>query len=150
MSDLLLKQLELTRGFLLKKIDKTTDEVARIQPEGFNNNILWNIGHVLTVTEQFLFGYPNKSTNLPENYINLFTRGTKPADWKEDGPTVEELKKQLKDQLQRMKEIPPELFERKLKEPFLEFETFGELANFAAFHEAHHHGQIQTLQRFIR
>ena len=51
MSELLFKQFELTRGSFLKTIEGITAEQASVQPEGFNNNIHWHIGHVLTVTE---------------------------------------------------------------------------------------------------
>src|SRR5579875_2875703 len=123
MSDLLLKSFELTRNNVVKEIDGLTESTADVQPEGFNNTIHWHVGHVLTVAEQFMFGFPKKSSNLPASYMELFATGTKPADWKEDVPSVQELSAQLKDQLKRMKEIPAESFNERLKQPFLGQET---------------------------
>lgn len=149
MDQLMGKQFELTRGYFLKTIGDVSEASANVQPEGFNNTIHWQIGHVLTVAEQFMFGFPHKTTNLPENYVELFGSGTKPSDWKSDVPSVEELSIQLKDQLERLKQIPAERFDETLKKPFLGLETFGELAAFALFHESNHMGQIHTMKRLI-
>jgi hypothetical protein len=149
MSELLFKQFEMTRGFFLRTIQTITLEQASFQPEGFNNTIHWNIGHVLTVAEQFMLGYPQKSSSLPANYIELFGNGTRPADWNGDIPSVEILKEQLKLQLGRLKEIPADRLDEKLKRPFLGLETFGELANMALFHESYHLGQIHAMKKLI-
>jgi uncharacterized damage-inducible protein DinB len=150
MSELLFKQFELTRINFLKNIEAITPEQASVQPEGFNNNIHWNIGHVLTVTEQFMMGYPKKSNHLPSNYIELFGKGTRPSEWKGDVPSIEVLAGHLKAQLGRIKEVPASMLDEKLKQPFLGLETFGELANMALFHEAYHLGQIHAMRRLVQ
>lgn len=150
MSELLFKKIELTRDFFLKNIAGLEEGISEIQPEGFNNNIHWHIGHVLTTAEQFMFGFPKKSTNLPENYLALFGSGTKPADWQGEVPSVSELTTQLKEQLNRIKEIPADSFSAKLKTPFLGQESFGELTNFAFMHEALHMGQIKAMKSVIQ
>jgi hypothetical protein len=149
MSQLLLNNMELTRSFFIKNVDAVDESLVDVQPDGFNNNIHWHVGHVLTTTESLLFGFPKKASNLPANYMELFARGTKPADWKGDVPSVSVLVTQLKDQINRMKEIPVESLSVKLKEPFLGQETFGELVNFALFHENLHLGHIQAMKRVI-
>lgn len=149
MSELLFKHFELTRSFFLKNVDALDESITEVQPEGFNNTIHWHVGHVLTVAEQFMFGFPKKSNSLPEKYMELFATGTKPADWQGDVPSVSELSAQLKEQIKRIKEIPAESLNEKLKNPFLGLETFGEVANFAIFHEANHLGQIHAMKRVI-
>lgn len=146
MSELLFKQLELTRNNFIKRVEPIDKEIADVVPSGFNNNIHWIIGHVLTVAEQFLF---TQSNHLPANYKELFGNGSKPADWNANVPTVDELLVQFRDQLERIKEIPVEQFNERLERPFLNLETRGELAGMAIFHEANHLGQIQTMKRMI-
>lgn len=149
MSELLFKSFELTRSRLVRNVE-TLDEVnVDVQPVGFNNTIHWHVGHVLTVAEQFMFGFPKKSTSLPANYMELFATGTKPADWQGEVPSMKELTEQLKNQMKRIKEIPAESFSERLKTPFLGQETFGEIANFAIFHEANHLGQVQAMKRVM-
>lgn len=149
MSELLFKHFEVTRGIFLKNITALDETIVDVQPEGFSNTIHWHIGHVLTVAEQFMFGFPKKSANLPENYVSLFGNGTKPADWNGDVPSLEELSRQLQEQIIRIKEIPAERLNDRLAVPFLGLETFGELANFGVFHEANHLGQIQAMKRVV-
>ena len=47
-------------------------------PEGFNNNILWNIAHTM-VTHQLLF-YKNTGNQLqiPTEWVALFAKGSRP------------------------------------------------------------------------
>lgn len=82
--------------------------------------------------------------------MQFFATGTSPAAWEGDVPSVQELIIQLQDQLARIKEIPVESFNQRLKTPFLGQETFGELANFALFHEGIHLGQMQAMKRIIK
>jgi uncharacterized damage-inducible protein DinB len=149
MSELLIKQFELTRNNFLKEVASLDKGIVDIQPDGFNNTIHWHIGHVLTTTEQFVFGFPKKSNLLPENYLALFGYGTKPADWQGDVPSVEKLVEQIQDQAERLKQIPVESFQQQLKEPFLGLHTFGEIASFSIHHEAYHLGQIHAMARFL-
>ncbi|CAH0344363.1 DinB family protein [Bacillus sp. CECT 9360] len=149
MSELLIKQFELTRNNLLKEVAALNPELIDIQPEGFNNTIHWHIGHVLTVTEQFMFGFPEKSSQLPENYPALFAYGTKPADWQGEVPGIGQLTEQLTEQLSRLKQIPVESFKKELEEPFLGSQTYGEIGNMSAYHEAYHLGQIHAMDRLI-
>lgn len=150
MSELLFKQFEMTRGFFLRDLQDVTAEQASVQPEGFNNTIHWQVGHVLTVTEQFMLGYPRKTTHLPANYIELFGNGTRPADWSGEIPSLEVLAGQLREQLGRIKEVPAELLDKKLEKPFLGLETVGELANMALFHESYHLGQIHSMKKLVQ
>jgi uncharacterized damage-inducible protein DinB len=150
MSELLFKHFELTRGKFVNYVVELEEGIADVQPEGFNNSIRWHVGHVLTVAEQFMFGFPKKSTHLPANYMELFASGTSPAAWQGDVPQLQELIVQLQDQIKRIKEIPAESFNQRLKTPFLGQETFGELTNIAIFHESIHLGQIQSMKRVIK
>jgi len=149
MSQLLFNNIELTSSFFIKNVEAIEESLANIQPAGFNNTIKWHIGHVLTTNESLLFGFPKKSSHLPVNYMELFARGTKPADWQGDVPSVSVLSSQLKEQVKRMKEIPVESLNVKLKEAFLGQEMFGELVNFALFHENLHLGHIQAMNLAI-
>jgi hypothetical protein len=149
MSELTFLNFEMTRNFFLKHAEALDEGTADIQPEGFNNNLRWHVGHVLMTAEFFLFGYPVESTFLPGNYVELFNRGTSPANWTGEVPSLEVLIGQLKDQLARIKEIPEAKLNEKLEKPFFDFQTYGETANFALFHETYHLGQMHAMKRLI-
>jgi hypothetical protein len=149
MNELLFKSYALTRGRFVLTVNNLDQGIVDVQPQGFNNTIHWHVGHVLTVSEQMMFGFPKKSTSLPANYMGLFATGSKPADWQGEVPSVQELTAQLDEQLERIKGISAERFSEKLETPFLGQETYGELANFAIFHESLNLGQIQAMKRVI-
>lgn len=146
MSELVKGQFARTRKALSQALEGISSEVLEIVPEGFNNNIHWQVGHILVVTEHFFFKGMEK---IPANYNEIFGPSTKPADWTGDIPKVETLIEQLNEQLVRIKEIPSEAFNQKLPKRFLGNETYGELAATGAFHEAMHLGQIQSLKRVV-
>lgn len=146
--DYLNSRFVLTRGSVLKTIEEISPEIVDVQPEGFNNTIRWHIGHIVTSAEQILLGYP-QTTNLPANYLGMFGYGTKPADWTGDIPSVEELANQLKEQQNRLLEIPEKRLTEKLEEPFLGMETVGEIVSLTLFHESNHLGQIEAMKRMI-
>ena len=138
-------QLKTMRSQLLNEIEGLTPEVMDIQPKGFNNTIHWHLGHVLNAAEMFLLG---ANQALPEHYGNLFGYGTKPADWTGDVPSVETLKQQLKEQLDRLLALPEDL-DQKMEKPFKGIETLGEFINFVVLHETNHIGQIHAMKKVI-
>ncbi|MEH7236648.1 DinB family protein [Bacillus sp. JJ1562] len=150
MSHYLLTQFELLKGRFLGELEDVTDEIVTIQPDGFNNTILWHVGHLVTINEQFMFGYPKKSTFLPENYMDLFAKGTSPASWNGDIPSLAVMVTQFTEQVTRTQQIPIERFEERLKQPFLGLETFGDITNLALFHISYHLGQIHAMKLVIK
>ncbi|MCQ6275013.1 DinB family protein [Bacillus sp. V3B] len=146
MGDLIKKEFELLRVRLYPRVEEISEEIIDVQPEGFNNTIRWNLGHLLTVTEVFLFA---ENGQLPVNYKELFAPGTKPSDWSGEVPSVATLIGQLKEQQERINEIPTERFNEALPEPKLGCSTVGELAGFSFYHETYHFGQIHAMKRLI-
>ncbi len=144
MSELVKKQFELARGDIFKDLEGVSPEVFDIQPKGLSNTVHWQLGHILFVAEQFLFG---ANGQLPAQYNEYFGYGSRPSAWKEGVPSVEEIVKQLKSQLERIKGISIESFQNQLPEPVLGNHTYGELVYFTAYHELTHAGQIHTILR---
>ncbi|MFJ7745606.1 DinB family protein [Peribacillus sp. NPDC097295] len=140
-------QLKMTRSSLIKEIDELSPEFMDIQPTGFNNTIHWHLGHVLCVADKFLFG---KSSNLPENYGQLFGYGSKPSDWTGNVPSTETLKQQLQEQLDRILEIPEETYKDKVETPFMGMETVEDFISTVVLHETNHIGQIHAMKLLIQ
>jgi hypothetical protein len=145
------KQFELTRKSLMHYIKELDERTADVQPPGFNNTIRWHIGHVLTAAEGFMFGYPDRSSNIPASYRNMFGMGSKPSDWSSDIPTLQELNAHFRSQTGRIQELSEEFFAQKLpfEFPFGNIQTFGELFELMLYHEAEHLGKMKAMKRFI-
>ncbi|WP_029192591.1 DinB family protein [Paenibacillus harenae] len=133
---------------VLGKLQGVEDGYFDKQPEGFNNTIRWNVGHMIYWMDKYStlsFGSPSA---IPDSYDTLFNSGTKPLDWTFAPPSKEELVETLAAQLSRLSELTPEMLGEKLSTPYalgpFHFDTAGELFNFALIHEAIHLGTISS------
>lgn len=72
--------LKNSREIVLQKIEGLTLEQLHTIPEGFNNNILWNLAH-LVVTQQLLH-YKLSGLNclVPDDLIDKYRKGTAPSE----------------------------------------------------------------------
>lgn len=76
--DFTFKVLKNTRGIFNKIIEDNSLENLNKIPKGFNNNMIWNIGHIV-VTEQLLaYKLSGLETSLSESLINKYRKDSKP------------------------------------------------------------------------
>lgn len=152
--EMLFTLLEYSRFSTLQAAKKVKEEYADFAdtiPEGFNNNVRWNLGHIATITDQLL-NYPaGEKPLLPKPYHKSFANGTSPKDWNEETPALDEIIQALEEQPKQLKEkYAGRLFDP-LPKPFklvsLEFKTLGDILSFNLFHEGLHTGQINTMLR---
>ena len=47
-------------------------------PAGFNNNIFWNIGHVLSIQQILVYKLSNSKWRVSNDIVKEFNKGTKP------------------------------------------------------------------------
>jgi hypothetical protein len=92
--------MQRTRREIIRMIEGMTEEQADRIPHGFNNNVRWQLGHIYIYGER-MFQLTNQPTHLPEGYPELFSNGTKPAEWTLASPFVPLLMRQLEEQLTR-------------------------------------------------
>lgn len=153
MMSIVIEQLQFIRGLTIKAVEGTPERKLDIIPEGFNNNVRWNLGHIYVIQEKLAFHFSGEPMVLPDNFTRLFAKGTKPADWNEDPPKLEVLVEMLADQPKRIQQSFHHRLEEKVKEPFttgsgLTLSTIGELLNFSIYHEGMHFNTINLLKRF--
>ncbi|MFZ6013480.1 MAG: DinB family protein [Bacteroidota bacterium] len=75
-----LELLERKRATLLKKTRHLTTGQYNLVPPASNNNIIWNMGHTLVVTESLLYSKTPSETPVHEFDIERFKKGTKPEE----------------------------------------------------------------------
>jgi hypothetical protein len=59
----------------LKKF--TLDQLNKV-PDGFNNNILWNVAHSLVTQQLLIYSLSGVKPLVPESWIDSYRKGTKP------------------------------------------------------------------------
>lgn len=154
MSHSINKQYEMIRGFTLSMIDHLNEEMIDIVPVGHNNNILWNVGHILLAQDFLLYGWEQAAKIVKPGYAELFNQGTKPADWKGEVPSLATLAADLQAQKSRIENDFGHRWDEPLPKPFVlrpgvEMATYGEVMMFTLYHEGWHVGYIQSLKRAI-
>jgi hypothetical protein len=142
--------LDKHRGRLLQLVEGCRENKRNVVPEGFNNSVHWQIGHVLTVTERLVFGLSEQTPVIPANYQTFFGNGTKPADWQEEPPAWDLLMAQLKEQPNRICKSLKDKLEVSVKENFLKAETVGELIVSSVLHEVNHAGTISAMLKVLK
>jgi uncharacterized damage-inducible protein DinB len=153
MENQLFKQLKFVRFQTIKLLESTTEEQANLIPEGFKNNIRWNLGHIYVSLDNLLYSYTGEKPDISEDYFNMFHFNTSPADWKGEPPTLDELKELLISQETRIIETFTGRLNEQGKKPFklgvVELDSLAEVLNFALWHEGTHRGTIIAIKRAL-
>jgi hypothetical protein len=53
-------------------------EALNLVPEGFNNNLIWNAGHVIATHELLAYGLSGARTPSGRDFIHRYRKGTRP------------------------------------------------------------------------
>ncbi|MEN3323937.1 DinB family protein [Mariniflexile soesokkakense] len=143
-----------TRKAFNRIIEKTSLEDLNKVPNGFNNNIIWNIGHIV-VTQQLL---AYKLSGLPmmigNELVGKYRKDTKP-----EGDVSQEDVNNIKALLFSTIEKTKEDYSKGLFENYQEYtvSTTGntltnidEAFQFIMFHEGMHLGYVMALLRAIK
>jgi hypothetical protein len=144
--------LKATRDNMLRIMDSLTMEQLNQIPEGFNNNLIWNFGHVV-VTQQLLnYALSGLPMHLSEEIVNKYRKGSKPNLIVSEGE-YEMLKTAAFDLIETLKKD----YEAGLFKTYNPYTTsynttltsIEEAINFNNVHEALHLGLMMALRKFV-
>ncbi|PWA08398.1 DinB family protein [Pueribacillus theae] len=137
-----------------KKIAEKNPTIVDVIPEGFNNNIRWNLGHIAAICDQLMNFPAGEKPLLPKPFNQSFSNGTSPKDWNDETPTYDDIVQALEAQPQQLKERYAGKLSDPLPKPFslvgIDFQTVGDLLVFVTYHEGMHQGTIGALQKVAK
>ncbi|MCF8274862.1 MAG: DinB family protein [Flavobacteriaceae bacterium] len=148
-----LEVLTNTRKFFIKFLEKTTLEDLNTIPQGYNNNMIWNIGHILVTQQLLAYKLSGLPMMISETLISKYMKETKPNGFVSQNE-VDEIKSLLLSTIEKTKED----FKNNLFTNFKEYtvSTTGntltnidEAFQFILFHEGIHLGYVMALSRAI-
>src|SRR6476620_8844849 len=67
-----------SRNTLLKFIENHSLEQLNKIPEGFSNNLIWNIAHILVVQQMLVYNLSGLPMMVSDEMVAKYKRGTKP------------------------------------------------------------------------
>lgn len=133
-------------------LDRFSLEELNAIPKGFNNNIIWNIAHVLVTQQLLMYKLSGLPLHVSEEMVERYRKGTKP-EGKVDQREVEEIKTAL---LSTYEALKADLEQEKFKNfhPYttsskMELTTFEEASSFVLFHDGIHVGAVLALARCL-
>lgn len=147
--EVLFKQLETYRSYVLSVLKNVTAEKAEIIPVGFNNNIRWNLGHIYLDQYLWIQALTKEKNTTFEKLNSWFGFGTSPANFSSETPSLEELKVLLKEQPSQIKEAYGERLEEEFSPTEMEMHTIEQVLIRTIFHEGMHLQAILDIKKCI-
>lgn len=140
------------REILLKILDSHSLEQLNKVPNGFNNNIIWNIGHCISSQQVLVYKLSGLPTMVSEDFILKYRKGTKP-----EGDVSEEEVNEIKTFLLTTYEKTKNDFESGLFVDYNEYTTsmgftlknVQDALDFNNYHEGIHTGIAMTLRKLV-
>lgn len=144
--------LKITRNNILKTFDGLSMEELNRIPDGFNNNLIWNFGHVIATQQILCYGLSGNKAFVSNEIIDAYRKGTKPEGFVSE-EAFEELKKLSEAAIQQMeKDYAAGLFKAYKTYPTSYGTTLSnieEAITFNNIHEGLHFGYCIALRKII-
>lgn len=142
-------QFKAVRGWVSKEYDETDQSLIDIVPAGFNNNLHWQFGHVVSTMEGELVRLLGKNDADKKRLQKSFGYGTSPDNFDDDTPSFDDLKALLDKQVEDFSFITSSALEKELDQPMLNQTNSCNLLGVFIAHEAMHAGKIQEMKRLL-
>jgi hypothetical protein len=141
-----------SRNLLLKFLENHSLVQLNKIPEGFANNLIWNIGHIVTVQQMLVYKLSGLGMMISDEMVDTYKKGTKP-EREITQEEVDEIKKLLFSTLEQTKED----FANDIFDEYMEFTTgvgftvksANSAMEFNNYHEALHTGIMMQIKKFI-
>lgn len=148
-----IERIKKIRAFLIGSIsDLSADQLNEV-PSGFNNNIIWNLGHLIAAQQGLCYIRAGVKPAVDEKFILLYKSGTKPEK-SITGSEAEIIKKILLSSL--------DLFEADYQNSVfanypswttrygVELSNIDDALQFLLFHEGLHSGSVIALKKLVK
>lgn len=150
------KQVEIirkTRSLLLENLKDLSVEQFNHIPEGFNNNIIWNLGHMVAAQQGVCYIRAGLTPPAGEDFFNTYKTGTKPEKFV-DNTGVEDIKTLLFTTIDQFEtDYNDHLFDGytawSLARYGVELANIDDAISFLSFHDALHLGYINILKKLV-
>ncbi|AWH84583.1 DinB family protein [Flavobacterium album] len=121
-------------------------------PPGFNNNLIWNIGHIIVSQQIMIYGGAGLTLMVSDELAGKYTRGTKP-EFDLTQKEVDEIRSLLYSPVVRTEEdyynrVFTTFTERKTQLGFT-LSTVEDAIAFNNYHEGIHLGMMMSIRKFL-
>ena len=140
------------RFFILKLIEDLTTEQLNHIPQGFNNNLIWNLAHIISGQQGICYKRAGLPVAVEDKYFTPYRPDTKPERFidADEIAAIKQLFLTTIDQLET--DIQNNLFtgySAWLSRYGTEITSFDDALHFLPFHEGLHCGYMMALKRAV-
>jgi hypothetical protein len=147
-----LDNIKKTRNYLLEQIKDLTLEQLNKVPAGFNNNIVWNLGHLVAAQQGLCYFRAGVQPIVEAQIFDNYKPGTKPERFISESEVLA-IKELMSSTLERFETD----YENNLFSGYntfttrygVELSSIDEALDFVLFHEGLHSGYIMALKRVV-
>jgi hypothetical protein len=144
--------LKTTRTALVSQINDLTLEQLNHIPAGFNNNIIWSLGHMMWTQQGICYKRAGITPIVAEKYFEYYRGGTKP-EYTVLAEEVEDIKQLLFSTIDRLEtDLAHNVFDSYTEWSTrygLSVTTIEEALQFLTFHDGIHNGAISALKHLV-
>lgn len=146
--DITLKNRKIMAMFLK---EFSLEELNKV-PEGFNNNIIWNIAHLVATQQQLVYGLSGLPMHISNDFLEAYKKGSKP-----NGDVTQQEVDAIKGLLFSTLEKTQEDFKKGIFKNYKAYTTstdstitcVEDAIQFNNFHEGIHLGYILALKKSL-
>ena len=141
-----------SREILLQFLDNYSLEQLNRIPDGFNNNLIWNIGHIIVVQQMLAYNLSGLPMMVADEMVAKYKRGTKP-DGNAGQDEIDEIRKLLLEAVTKTQsDYDSGVFKQyqsfTTKTGF-ENNTLEDAINFNNYHDGVHSGVMMSIRKFV-
>jgi len=149
------KQIDIVRKIrtsLLEGVkDLDTDQLNKI-PDGFGNNIIWNLAHLVAAQQSICYKRAGLEAPLGDDFINTYKPGTKPEKFV-DAAGIADIKQLLFSTLDQLDvDYNNNIFigyTPVTTRYGVELNNIDDGISFLPFHEGYHMGAVMGLKKLV-
>jgi hypothetical protein len=141
-----------SRKLLAQFLENYTLEQLNAIPEGFSNNLIWNIAHIVVVQQMLVYKLSGLPMMVSHEMVEKYKRGTRPVQDATQAE-VDEIQSLLFETIDQTEAD----FDSKIFMNFHEFTTMTgftiksaeDAISFNVYHEAVHTGVMMSIRKFV-
>lgn len=147
-----LKSWKTGRNLFLQILEQYSIEDLNKVPDGFSNNIIWNIGHIIAAQQGLIYKSSGHTGYITDEFYNSYKPGSKPKSF-----TNQEETGLIKSLLIELVTVTENDFEKGIFTTYNERQTatgfylanIQDALEFNNFHEGLHMGYIMSIRKFL-
>jgi hypothetical protein len=140
------------RRYVIGRISDLSNEQLNVCPPGFNNNIIWNLGHLVAAQEGICYRRSGLPGVVGEEYFATYKPGSRP-----ERPITDEEVGKVRELLTASVDRLQEDYDNKIFREYkqwtnrygMEITSIDLGIDFVLFHDAYHGGVIDALKKVV-